>query len=66
MTLEEEQQLPLEIRDYACQIAPHLVIGINKIEDIQPTDYFNHSCNPNVGFQGQIFIVAMRDISTNW
>jgi hypothetical protein len=25
-------------------------------------DYFNHSCNPNAGFSGQIGLVAMRDI----
>ena len=23
---------------------------------------YNHSCNPNAGFKGQIFLVAMRDI----
>jgi hypothetical protein len=26
-------------------------------------DYFNHSCNPNVGLSGQIALVAMRDIA---
>jgi len=62
MTLEEEQKLPLEIRDYAHQIAPDFVLGINKLEDIQPVDFINHSCNPNAGFNGQIFLVAMRDI----
>ena len=29
---------------------------------LEPTDCFNHSCEPNVGFSGQIGLVAMRDI----
>ena len=62
MTLDEEQQLPEGMRDYAHQIAPNFVLGINKLEDIQAVDFFNHSCNPNAGFQGQIFLVALRDI----
>jgi hypothetical protein len=27
-----------------------------------PSDYFNHSCNPNAGLLGQITLVAMREI----
>jgi SET domain-containing protein len=62
MTLEEEQHLPKRIRDYAHQIAPNFVFGINKIKEIQPVDFINHSCDPNCGFRGQIFLVAMKDI----
>ena len=29
---------------------------------LEPTDRFNHSCNPNAGFSGQTGLVAMRDI----
>jgi uncharacterized protein len=32
-------------------------------EEKEPTDCFNHSCEPNLGFFGQIGLVAMRDIS---
>jgi hypothetical protein len=28
-----------------------------------PSDYFNHSCNPNAGLLGQITLVAMRAIA---
>jgi SET domain-containing protein len=28
----------------------------------EPPDYINHSCDPNVGFNGQIVLVAMRQI----
>ena len=29
---------------------------------LEPTDCFNHSCEPNIGFSGQLCLVAMRDI----
>lgn len=28
----------------------------------EKTDFINHSCDPNAGLNGQIFLVAMRDI----
>ncbi len=31
--------------------------------DLEPSDCFNHSCNPNAGMTGQIGLVAMRDIA---
>lgn len=31
-------------------------------EQLEPSDRFNHSCNPNAGFSGQIGLVAMREI----
>ena len=33
-------------------------------EEPEPNDCFNHSCDPNLGFFGQIGLVAMRDIET--
>src|SRR5512143_496584 len=30
--------------------------------NLEPTDCFNHSCDPNAGMSGQISLVAMRDI----
>lgn len=32
-------------------------------EEPEPNDCFNHSCDPNLGFSGQIGLIAMRDIS---
>ena len=32
-------------------------------EPPEPSDRFNHSCNPNAGFTGQIGLVAMRNIA---
>ncbi|MGE5249686.1 MAG: SET domain-containing protein [Bacteroidota bacterium] len=31
-------------------------------EDLEPADCFNHACDPNLGFSGQIGLRAMRDI----
>jgi len=32
-------------------------------EEKEPNDCFNHSCNPNLGFFGQIGLVALREIN---
>ncbi|MBI3738275.1 MAG: SET domain-containing protein [Chloroflexi bacterium] len=32
--------------------------------NLEPADCFNHSCDPNAGFTGQIGLVTMRDIET--
>ena len=37
-------------------------IYILTAEEAEPNDCFNHSCEPNLGFFGQIGLVAMRDI----
>lgn len=63
MTLEEERNLPKGMQDYAHQIHEDLVIGVRNKKDIQLVDHINHSCDPNCGFDGQIFLVAMREIS---
>ena len=48
--------------DYALQIDDDLVIGTKNENEIEDTDFFDHCCEPNAGFRGQIFLVAMRDI----
>ena len=32
------------------------------LQEGDPADYFNHSCNPNAGFNTPISLVAMRDV----
>lgn len=63
MTLDEENSLPETIKDLAHQISEGFVIGINDPNDMQSVDFFNHSCDPNAGFHGQIFLAAIRDIN---
>jgi hypothetical protein len=61
-TRVEEDQLPEGMQDYGLQISEEFVIGSKCESDIEFDDYFNHSCDPNAGFKGQIFLVAMREI----
>jgi hypothetical protein len=53
-----------EVGDYGIQIDETFVInGLDsKTEDSDDCFFFNHSCDPNSGIKGQIFLVAMRDI----
>lgn len=60
-TLREVQKIlgPAEI-----QIGEDLFIGpLTKDEREGSMIFSNHSCDPNIGVQGQIVFVAMRDIS---
>lgn len=60
MTLDKERKLSEKYRDTGTQISENLIIATG--EKKEDTDYFNHSCDPNSGFNGQIFLVAIRDI----
>ena len=59
--IDDMLDLPVEMQRYTMQIEERFVLGpaMNEPED---TDFFNHSCDPNAGFRGQIFLVAMREI----
>lgn len=35
------------------------------VEEQEPNDCFNHSCDPNLGFFGQIGLVALREIKAD-
>lgn len=65
MTLEQERQLPPPLCDYPHQIDDDYVLGPCCESEVGLTDYFNHSCTPNVGFRGQIFLVTMKRIASN-
>ncbi len=61
MLIDEMYQLPGNMQGYTMQIEDRFVLGpAGTISE--DTDFFNHSCDPNSGFKGQIFLVAMRDI----
>lgn len=53
-------QLPEKYRHYVVQVEEDFFLG-GGTDD--PTNYFNHSCDPNLGLSGQIVLVAMRDIA---
>ena len=65
LTLEQEGMLPASIIDYAHQIDDDLVIGIAHPDEAEDCARLNHSCDPNAGFDGQIELVAMRDIAAD-
>lgn len=57
------QVMPEWYRAAEIQIADDLFIGpVNEDERSGSMIFSNHSCEPNIGVQGQIVFVAMRDI----
>jgi len=61
LTIEEEAKLPEKYKDGGVQIHENYVLSSK--DHIEPTDYFNHTCEPNAGFNGQIFLVSMKEIN---
>jgi uncharacterized protein len=55
--------MPDWFRAAEIQIAPDLFIGpVSEDERAGSMIFSNHSCDPNIGVQGQIVFVALRDI----
>ena len=65
LTVEEEALLDGKLGDNGVQIAEDLVLCATMPDEWGWVNYLNHSCEPNSGFQGQIVLVAMRDILSN-
>jgi SET domain-containing protein len=59
--IDEIPTLPPGLQRYTMQIEERFVLGTRSGEP-EDTDYFNHSCSPNAGFRGQVFLVALRAI----
>ncbi|MEI6213710.1 MAG: SET domain-containing protein-lysine N-methyltransferase, partial [Desulfuromonadales bacterium] len=53
-----------EVGDYGLQIDETFVINAFDTESQESDDgfFFNHSCDPNSGIKGSIFLLALRDI----
>lgn len=64
LTLEEDNDFRGEVADKAIEISDYFFIGPRSKEDMErmPQHYVNHSCEPNAGFKGQIFMMAMRTV----
>lgn len=62
-TVQEEAKLPQTMQDAGVQVATDLVLTPKSSELAGGISYVNHCCDPNAGFHGQIFLVAMRDIA---
>src|SRR5450631_4469314 len=64
LTIEDENNLQGIVADKPIEISEQFSIGPRKLADLDrmPQHYVNHGCNPNAGFKGQIFMMAMRKI----
>ncbi|MEM7208368.1 MAG: SET domain-containing protein-lysine N-methyltransferase [Pseudomonadota bacterium] len=60
---ETVQRITENIGDFSLQIHDDVYLTPTTQEEVEQTTIFiNHSCDANVGFQGSIFYVALRDI----
>lgn len=63
VTMAENQRLEAEIGDFALQIGEGLYIAPRTKAEVEQTVMFmNHSCDANIGFQGDVVYMAMKDI----
>ena len=63
VTTEELRALPEPLDNSDVQIADDLhLVAISEDEYESVMLFINHSCEPNVGFGGNVVVVAMRDI----
>ncbi|MBS3092553.1 SET domain-containing protein [Candidatus Pacearchaeota archaeon] len=63
LLIDEIDDLPEELQEYPVQIEERFVLYNKTLKKPDNTDFFNHSCDPNAGVNGQIFLVAVRDIN---
>lgn len=63
VTFEQVLALPHDQQGHTIQV--HEGLYLAPIGMDEPADYINHSCNPNAGINGQITLVAMREIAAN-
>ena len=54
--------LPYPLQACVMQVEESVYLAPREYDEPETADYVNHSCNPNAGFDGQIVLVAMRDI----
>ncbi|MBI5332311.1 MAG: SET domain-containing protein [Candidatus Aenigmarchaeota archaeon] len=65
LTSDEYNELGKLQREYCLQIDDNFFIGPKTEEEINENAIFiNHSCKPNIGFDGQVVYVALRDIKS--
>ena len=63
VTRAEIAEVTAAAGDLALQIEDNFYLAPRNLADVDDMSVFiNHSCDPNVGFRGQVVYVAMRDI----
>jgi uncharacterized protein len=59
------QALPARLQNSEIQIADGFHLVALQDDEYEPVMLFiNHSCDPNVGFAGNVVLVAMRDVAS--
>ncbi|MHB1006157.1 MAG: SET domain-containing protein [Chloroflexota bacterium] len=58
----ELMALPDAINGYAIQVWDDLFVGPRALDEVEPSDYINHACEPNCGLKGDTVVVARRHI----
>jgi hypothetical protein len=65
ITRAEIEQATINAGDMALQIDDDFYLAPRNVEEVDEMSVFiNHSCDPNVGFRGQVVYVALRDIDS--
>jgi hypothetical protein len=59
---EQIALLPFPLQAYVVQVEEDAYLAPREYDEPETGDYINHSCDPNAGFDGQIVLIAMRDI----
>lgn len=63
ITRDELKQATLDAGDMALQIEDEFYLAPQTAEEVEDMSVFiNHSCDPNIGFRGQVVYVALRNI----
>jgi SET domain-containing protein len=61
---KELELLDLYVRDFSLQITEDFHLSAGNKSELEDTALFlNHSCDPNIGMDGQVAFIAMRDIN---
>jgi len=64
VTAAEIGEVSATVGDFALQIDDGFYLAPRSAAEVDDmTVFINHSCEPNVGFRGQVVYVAMRDIA---
>lgn len=62
---DQLDDLTEELKHYLLQVDEKLYVGPASLEHVDSAEFFNHSCEPNLGFKGQMALVAMREIEAD-
>jgi hypothetical protein len=53
-----------QARSFPYHVDDEFLLGPTTFAEVDKSDMWNHSCNPNVGFLNQLFLICIRDIES--